>query len=90
MADQDDGALIVGERAHQGLAGVDVEMVGRLVQDQQVRAVEGGEREQEARLLAAGEVLGRGVGLVDAEAERAQPARRRASVASGISSCMWS
>ena len=34
MADQDDGALIVVERMDQRLAAVDVEMVGRLVEDQ--------------------------------------------------------
>ena len=72
VADQDHRALVVVERAHQRLARIDVEVVGRLVEDQQVRPVEGRQREQQARLLAAREVLRLGVGLADAEAERAE------------------
>ena len=37
MADQDDRAGKFGERMDQRLPAVDVEMVGRLVQDQQMR-----------------------------------------------------
>ena len=73
VADEDDGALVVGERVHQRLAAVDVEVVGRLVEDQQVRPVEGGERQQQPRLLAARQVGALGVGLVGAEAVAAEP-----------------
>ena len=95
VADQDHRALVVVERAHQRFACVDIEMVGGLVEDQQVRPVEGGEREQQPRLLAAGEVLRLGVGLADAEARAcrawcaAAPRWRRASgrACAGRASC---
>ena len=73
VADQDHRALVVVERAHQRLARIDVEMVGGLVEDEQMRAVERRQREQQAGLLAARQVLRLGVGLADAEAERAEP-----------------
>ncbi len=41
MRDHDDGAGIVVDRLDQRRAAVDVEMVGRLVEDDHVRAVEG-------------------------------------------------
>ncbi len=41
VADQDDGAFILGERVDQRLAAVDIEVVGRLVENEQVRRVEG-------------------------------------------------
>jgi ATP-binding cassette subfamily F protein 3 len=37
VADQDDGAVIAVQRLHQRFAGVDVEVVRRLVEDQQMR-----------------------------------------------------
>ncbi len=70
MADEDDGAGKIVERPDQGLAAVDVEMVGRLVEDHQVGAGEGGEAEQQARLLAAGEIGRLGVHLGAHETER--------------------
>ena len=66
-------------------------MVGRLVEDEQVGAVEGREPEQQPRLLAAREVVEPGV--VDLRAEKpiwAERARTCASGASGISSATWS
>ena len=48
VADQDDGAGIVVERLHQGLARIDVEVVGRLVQDQEVRCLARDQRQREA------------------------------------------
>ncbi len=47
------GAFVFVDRFDQLGAAVDVEMVGRLVEDQQLRAVEGGKAHQQARLLAA-------------------------------------
>ena len=60
-------------------------MVGRLVEDQQVRRVEGGKPHQQARLLAAGKILG-GVSIFSvASPIWATRARTLASGASGIS-----
>ena len=63
MRDQDHRAFIIIDRLDQGGAAVDVEMVGRLVEDQQMRAVKGREPHQEPRLLAAGEQRDLGIGL---------------------------
>ena len=57
VGDQQHRALEIGQRLHQRLARIDVEMVGRLVQDQQMRRVARHQREQQPRLLAAGEGL---------------------------------
>ena len=59
VADEDDRALVIVDRFHQGRAAVDVEVVRRLVEDQEVGAVEGGEPHQQARLLAARQVRDR-------------------------------
>ena len=67
MADQDDRAFIFVEAVDQRLAAVDVQMVGRLVENEQVRRCEGGEREKQPRLLAAGQLAGGRVGLVGAK-----------------------
>ena len=53
MADEDHRAFIVVDRHDQRLAAVDVEVVGRFVQHQHMRRVEGGEREEKPRLLPA-------------------------------------
>ncbi len=50
-------ARIVVERRHQRIAAVDVEVVGRLVEDQHARPAEGDEPKQQPRLLAARQVL---------------------------------
>ena len=71
MADEDDRAGELGQRPDQRLAAVDVEMVGRLVEDHQVGAAEGGEPEEQAGLLAAGKVGRLGVHLGAHESERA-------------------
>ncbi len=71
VADEDHGAGKRGECVDQCFAAVDVEVVGRLVEDEEMGAVEGGETEQEARLLAAGEVAGGCVHLAPGEAHRA-------------------
>ncbi len=41
VADEDDGAVIAIQGLDQGFAGVDVEVIGRLVEDQQMRGVAG-------------------------------------------------
>ena len=52
MADQNDGTLIVVQRMDQGLAAFDIQMVGRLVKDQDMRGVNGGHRHEKPCLLA--------------------------------------
>ena len=53
MADENDGAFIIIDRHDQGFAAVDVKMVGRLVEDENMRGMESGQHEEQARLLAA-------------------------------------
>ncbi len=53
VADEDDRAAVFGEGLDQRLAAFDVEMVGRLVEDDQMRRVDGGDQQAEPRLLAA-------------------------------------
>ncbi len=71
VRDQNGRAREVVDRLDQGSAAVDVEMVGRLVEDQKMRAAVGGEAERQPRLLAAREPLDRRVGGLAGEAERA-------------------
>src|SRR6185437_4870172 len=56
MRDDDDGAGEIVERRDQRLARLDVEMVGRLVEDEERRRLMADEREIEPCLLAAGEI----------------------------------
>ena len=53
MRDQNDGAFIIVDRLDQRGAAVDVEMVRRLVEDEEMRRVEGGDAEQQSRLFAS-------------------------------------
>ena len=72
MGDEDDGALVIVERIEQCAAAVDVEVVGRLVEDEQMRRRHRDEIEQKPRALAAGEIGDRGVLLVERQAELRQ------------------
>jgi hypothetical protein len=91
VADQDDGAAIVVERLDQGLAGVDVEMVGRLVEDEQCGA---------SRVISASasrarsppDMLATGItALTPEKPKRPSWARTAAGVALGISRLIcWS
>ena len=88
VADENDGAVVIRQRVDQRLAAVDVEMVGRLVEDQQVRRVKRGQRQQQPRLLAARQ-LGTLVSALSAPKPKVPSrVRRCASVASGISFSM--
>ena len=60
VADDDDRTRELVDRLDQGLAAVDVEMVGGLVEDQELRRVEAHQRQGEPGLLAAREVAGLG------------------------------
>ena len=72
MGDQDHGAGIVVQGVQQGPAAVDVQVVGGLVQNQQVRRGHGHEVQQQPRPLPPGQVGHRGLLLVEAEAELGQ------------------
>ena len=52
VADDQDGAGIVVERLDERLARVDVEVVGRLVEDQHVRRLPRDQRQRQPRALA--------------------------------------
>src|SRR5687768_18472371 len=65
-------AVVFLERVLEGLDVLDVEMVGRLVEDEEVRARERHDRERHARPLTAAERADLARNLVAAEAEGAQ------------------
>ena len=69
MADEDHGTVVFGQRLDQRLAAFHVEVVGRLVKDQQVRRVDGGEQQGKTGFLAAGQPADSGFGLIRAKAE---------------------
>ena len=68
MGDRDDGARVLLEEALQPFDRLGVEVVGRLVEQQQVGVLEEQPGERDAALLAAGQ--GRDVGVVGRAAER--------------------
>ena len=72
MADQHHRAVEIVERLQQLVARVDVEMVGRLVEDQQIGLVERRQRQHQPRPLAARQIADLGQLLVGGEAEAAQ------------------
>ena len=73
MGDQDHRAVVVVERVQQGAAAVDVQVVGRLVEDQEVRRLHGHHVEQQPGSLAAGEVGDRGLDLLEPDPELSEP-----------------
>ena len=54
MADHNHRARIVVERLDQGLTRIDIEVVGRLVEDQHMRSLAGDQRQRQPRLFPAG------------------------------------
>jgi hypothetical protein len=95
VADQDDRAFELVERLHQRLARVDVEVVGRLVEDQQVRRVAGDQRQRQPRALAARELPTRVVARLPEKPNRpswaltapgVEPFMARVMCSSGVSS----
>ena len=72
MADQQHCAFVTGEHLLQQIEGVEVEVIGRLVQDQQVARPREEPRKQEARPLAARQARDRHQGLAFVEQEFAQ------------------
>jgi hypothetical protein len=51
VSDQQNGALEVGQCLDLSLARIDVQVVGRFVQDQQLRLTQRGERQQQPCLF---------------------------------------
>jgi hypothetical protein len=72
VGDEDHRALECGERPHQHLLGVEVEMIRRLVEHEEVRRIVEHEREHEPRLLAAREHAAALVDRVPGKPERAR------------------
>src|SRR5260370_11227721 len=70
MRDHEDRAWKFVDRLGQRGAAVDIQMVGRLVENDHVRTEEGRETEQKRRLFAAREVLDQGVAGLAREADR--------------------
>ena len=75
VADEDHRAAVLGQRLDQRLAALDVEVVGRLVEDEQVRRVERREQQAQPRLLPAREPPDLGRRDVGAEPAGRQPRR---------------
>ncbi len=72
MRDQHEGERVVGKVLLQPVAGFEIQMIGRLVQQQQVRLFEQQLGQRDAHLPAAGEFLGALVPLLVREAEAGQ------------------
>ena len=72
MRDDDQRAAIVLQRFGERLAHLDVEMVGRLVEQQQIGFLADDERQRQSRLLAAGKIADGGGRHVAAKIEAAQ------------------
>jgi len=70
MGDQDHGARIIVDAGDQRRAAVDVEMVGRLVEEHEMGTVEGCEPQQKPRALAARELRRRRIGLGARKSDR--------------------
>ena len=72
VRDQDDGAFILIDRLDEGGAAVHVEMVGGLVEDQEMRAFKCDQIEQEACLLTPRQRVGGRFLTVAGQAEGCQ------------------
>ena len=78
VADHHDRAAKAGQRLDQRIARIDVEMVGRLVEDQNMRRLARDQRERQPRPLAARQLAHRDIDLVAREAEPAELRAHRA------------
>ena len=72
VGDEDDRALVLDQRVLERLAALDVEVVGGLVEDQDVGAGGDQDRQREPPLLAAGDVAELLLGVVAGEEEAAE------------------
>ena len=73
MRNQDDRALVIVDRLDEFGAAVDVEVVRGLVEDQELRPVEGREPHKESRLLAARQRFDISVGARTGKADQRRP-----------------
>jgi hypothetical protein len=94
VRDEHDGTLVVGESSEDLVARCRVEVVGRLVQQQHVRAGDDESREREPGLLPSGEDRRRLLHVVTGEQERPEDLAhvgvvqlRRCSILSGVFDC---
>jgi len=78
VRDEEHGPVELAERADEHLLGGDVEVVGRLVEHEEVGRVEEHHRQHQPRLLAAGEHPHALLHLVAGEAEAAGQRAQRA------------
>ena len=78
MADQDDSAAIFVERVHQGFARIDVKVVCRFIEDQQMRGIAGDHRQRQSRAFATGKLANLDRRLVAGKAETAKLRAHRA------------
>ena len=76
MGDEDDRPLELQQRVLERLAALDVEVVGRLVEDQDVGAGGDQDRQREPPLLAAGDVAELLLGVGAGEEEAAEQVAR--------------
>ena len=72
VRDEDEGVLVVVEIVFEPVAGFEVEMVGRLVEQQQAGLLQQQLGERDAHLPAAGELFGAALPVFFAEAEAAE------------------
>ena len=72
MRHQHDGAFVGLQRFGQGLARIQIEVVGRLIQQQQIGLAPGDQCQRQTRLLATGKALAAGRGHVAGKAKAAQ------------------
>ena len=69
VADDEDGAVVVGDKAAQPLDALEVQVVGRLVQQQQVGMTQEELGERDAHLPAARELGARALKVGDFKAQ---------------------
>ena len=72
VRDHHQRAFEIDQRLGQRLTHVEIQVVGRFIEQQQVRALPDDQRQHQPRLLAAGETFGHFADLVALEAETAQ------------------
>ncbi len=72
VADQNDGAGIVSQRLSQGFAHIQIQMVGRFVQQQYVGSFPGQQRQSQARAFATGKAIDDFKGPIPGEIPTAQ------------------
>ncbi len=73
VAHEDDGAVVVGEGPDEGLPGVEVQVIGGLVQDEEVGSVSHRQGQGHPGLLSSGEVADGNLRLVLPQAEPSEP-----------------